>query len=56
MRKPTTEEIANNKELWSTYVDPDNQDPTAFETMTAEEKIAMIRDLWPERERELDEN
>lgn len=50
MTTPTAEELATNEDLWKTYIDPDNEDPGAFEEMTTAEKIAMIRDLWPERE------
>jgi hypothetical protein len=50
MESPTNYELATNRELWMTYVDPNNEDAGAFDAMTTDEKVAMIEDLWPERE------
>ena len=45
--KPSMEEIATTRELWQQYVDPQNNDPEAFDRMTVEEKIKLQRELWP---------
>ena len=46
--KPSMTEIATDRSLWEQYVDPQNNDPEAFDRMTVEEKIALQRELWPE--------
>ena len=45
--KPTMEQIATDRNLWNQYVDPQNNDPDAFDRMSVEEKVALQRDLWP---------
>lgn len=46
--KPGMSDIAVDRELWGQYVDPNNNDPEAFDRMTVAEKIALQRDLWPD--------
>ena len=45
--KPTMEQIATDHDLWNQYVDPQNNDPEAFDRMTVEEKVQLQRGLWP---------
>jgi hypothetical protein len=45
---PTTSEIATDRDLWNEYVDPNNEDPGAFDRMTTAEKIEFVNDTWPE--------
>ena len=47
METPTVKDIAENKQLWEEYVDPDNNDPGAFDRMTVEERIAAQRQMFP---------
>lgn len=46
--KPSMTEIATDRSLWEQYVDPQNNDPAAFDRMTVEEKIDLQRELWPD--------
>lgn len=46
--KPTMEQIATNRVLWEQYVDPQGNDPEAFDRMTVGEKIKLQAKLWPE--------
>ena len=41
-------ELATNHNLWKQYIDPSNQGGNDFETMSVNEKMEMIVDLWPE--------
>ena len=42
----TVQELAGNRNLWETYVDPDNNAP--FDSMTQDEREGMIRQIWPD--------
>lgn len=48
MNKPTMQDIAESRELWKEYVDPQNNDPELFDTMTVQERMDLQRDLWPD--------
>lgn len=40
--------IAENRRAWEERVDPQNNDPGAFDRMTVDEKMRLIVELWPE--------
>ena len=46
--EPSMTEIATDRSLWGQYVDPNNNDPEAFDRMTVAEKIALQQEIWPE--------
>lgn len=46
--KPSMTEIATDRNLWAQYVDPNNNDPEAFDQMTVDEKVELQRELWPD--------
>lgn len=46
MNVPTMSEIAQDKNLWGQYVDPQNNDPEAFNRMTVWEKVAAQREMF----------
>lgn len=48
MKEPTCIEIAEDRNLWSERVDPDNNDPEAFDRMTAAERLDTIHDMFPD--------
>jgi hypothetical protein len=55
VNKPTVREIAEDQELWEQYVDPQNNDPQAFDRMSVPAKMRLIVKIWPNDIEENDE-
>ena len=47
MKEPTCYEIAESRYMWDERVDPDRNDPEAFDRMTFSERLATIHELFP---------
>jgi len=48
MMQPTCIEIANNYDLWLTYVDPDGiTSREEFDEGDPDERVKTIHELWP---------
>lgn len=45
--KHSTRDLAENRNLWEEYIDPDNNAPTAFDDMTVAEKMRAIVRMFP---------
>jgi len=55
MRKPTSDEIVHDLELWQQYVAPQEMDNQTWNNTTPDERMKLMRELWPD-EREADED
>lgn len=53
--KQLVRDLATDHSLWDEYIDPSAQGGDDFDTMTTDEKMRMIVDLWPEDVRDDDE-
>lgn len=47
MSTPTMQQIAESRELWMEYVDPQNNEPELFDKLTVQERVDLQRDMWP---------
>ena len=47
--KHSTRELAENRNLWDEYIDPNGEGDATddFNTMTTDEKMRMIVEIWP---------
>lgn len=48
-------DLATDRELWDEYIDPGGNGGDDFNTMTTDDKMRMIVDLWPEDVRDDDD-
>lgn len=46
--KPSMLRIANSKALWMEYVDPQNNAPSEFDSMTVSQRMNVQINLWPD--------
>lgn len=45
--KYTNEQIASDETLWNEYVDPQGNEPEAFDQLTFDERVAAIIEMFP---------